>query len=312
MEESLQNKVNGSDSPKWDGKTGGGAFGQSFLLWFLGFANVRVLYPILYLTIPFYLLFGKKGRHAIYQYFRERHHYSPMKAAWATFRNHVLFGQVVLDKFALLAGNRKQFKIVGKSDYIPPMMNQEKGFFIVGAHVGNLELSGLCYPIQKKRINAIISMSERAAFQKRRDDAFGSSNINLIPVMPDMSHLFTIKEVIEKGEIVVIPSDRLFGSPKSVACDFLDGTANFPIGTFRLAAQLDVPVVSLFIMKEHGTTYKIHEQPIDTHSELPNSTKKAEAMTHDYVNVLQEVVKKYPTQWFNFFPFWNENADKNE
>ncbi len=310
--EKIQQSVKGTSKSKWNGRTGGGAFGQCFLLWFLSFASVRVLYPILYLTIPFYLLFGKKGRHAIYQYFRERHHYSPMKAAWSTFRNHVLFGQVVLDKFALLAGNRKQFKIVGEGKCIPSMMKEEKGFFIVGAHVGNLELSGLCFPIQKKRINAIISMSERAAFQKRRDGAFETSNINLIPVMPDMSHLFTIKEVIEKGEIVVIPSDRLWGSTKSVACDLLDGTADFPIGTFRLAAQLGVPVVSLFIMKERGTTYKVCERQIDSHPELPNSIKRAEAMAFDFVNVLEEILKRYPLQWFNFFPFWNESTNKTE
>ncbi len=311
MEKFRQNGK-GLSKSEWNGRTGGGAFGQCFLLWFLSFANVRVLYPILYLAIPFYLLIGKKGRHTMYLYFRGRHHFSPMKAALSTFRNHILFGQVVLDKFALLAGNRKQFKIVGESKCISSMMNEEKGFFIVGAHVGNLELSGLCYPVQKKRINAIISMSERAAFQKRRDDAFETSNINLIPVMPDMSHLFTIKEVIERGEIVVIPSDRLFGSTKSVTCDLLDGTADFPIGTFRLAAQLNVPVVSLFIMKEHGTTYKVYEQLIDSHPELPNSTKRAESMACDFVNVLEKILKKYPMQWFNFFPFWNESKNNKE
>lgn len=310
--EKLRLRVKGSSKSKWDGRTGGGAFGQCFLLWVLGFVSVRVLYPILYLAIPFYLLIGKKGRHTIYQYFRERHHFPPMKAAWSTFRNHILFGQVVLDKFALLAGNRKQFQIVGEGKCISSMMSEDKGFFIVGAHVGNLELSGLCYPVQKKRINAIISMTERVAFQKRRDDAFETSNINLIPVMPDMSHLFTIKEVIEKGEIVVIPSDRLWGSTKSVTCDLLDGTADFPIGTFRLAAQLDVPVVSLFIMKEQGTTYKVYERRINLHSELPNSVKRAEAMASDFVHVLEEILKKYPMQWFNFFPFWNESTNKKE
>lgn len=304
--------VEGSSKSKWDGRTGGGAFGQGFLLWVLSFVSVRVLYPILYLAIPFYLLIGKKGRHAIYQYFRERHHFPPMKAAWSTFRNHILFGQVVLDKFAMLAGNRKQFQILGEGKCISSMMSEEKGFFIVGAHVGNLELSGLCYPVQKKRINAIISMTERAAFQKRRDDAFETSNINLIPVMPDMSHLFTIKEVIEKGEVVVIPSDRLWGSTKSVTCDLLDGTADFPIGTFRLAAQLGVPVLSLFIMKEKGTTYKVYEQRINLHSELPNSVKRAEAMASDFVHVLEEILRKYPMQWFNFFPFWNESTNKKE
>jgi predicted LPLAT superfamily acyltransferase len=27
-------------------------------------------------------------------------------------------------------------------------------------------------------------------------------------------------------------------------------------------------------------------------------------MAKQYVKELEDIVKKYPTQWFNFFPFW--------
>ena len=292
-------------TPQWEGKTGGGAFGQSFLLRFLRSVNVRFLYPILYLVIPFYILFAGKGRNASYRYFRDRLGYSVWKSAWATFKNHIIFGEVVLDKFALLAGNSQQFKIhLDKNGAVAKQMSSDKGFIIAGAHVGNLELAGLCMPHTKKKINAIIFGGERANFQNKRDEAFNKTNINLIPVTEDMSHLFTIKEALERGEIVVIPCDRVFGSPKSIICDFIEGKARFPIGTFRLAAQLEVPILTLFIMKQKGTTYHVHERLLEENPNLSNSTKKAEDMAKQYVKELEDIVKKYPTQWFNFFPFW--------
>lgn len=293
------------NAPKWEGKTGGGAFGQTFLLGFLRSVNVRVLYPILYLVIPFYLIFAGKGRNASYKYFREQQKFSKWKSAWCTFKNHIIFGEVVLDKFALLAGNSQQFKIhLDKNGAIAKQMLSDKGFIIAGAHVGNLELAGLCMPHTQKKINAIIFGGERANFQNKRDEAFNKTNINLIPVTEDMSHLFTIKDALERGEIIVIPCDRVFGSPKNVTCNFLEGEAKFPIGTFRLAAQLEVPILTLFIMKQKGTTYHVHERLLEENPNLSNSTKKAEEMAKQYVKELEDVVKKYPTQWFNFFPFW--------
>ncbi len=290
---------------KWEGKTGGGKFGQNFLLWFLGGVGVRVLYPILYLVIPFYLIFAKKGRDAAYRYFRDRQGYAPMRAAWATFQNHILFGKVVLDKFALLAGNRRQFKVI-PSDETPirQRISEPGGFIIAGAHVGNLELAGLCIPHSEKRINAIVFGGEQAGFQSRRDDAFKQSDIRLIPVGNDLSHLFTIKEALENGEIVVIPCDRMFGSNKGVDCPFLEGEAKFPLGTFRLAAQLNVPVYTLFIMKEKGMRYRTFENRIN--SAEGDARKQASEMACEYVRQLNEIVRRYPTQWFNFFPFWNE------
>lgn len=293
---------------KWEGKTGGGQFGQKFLLHFLKHVHVRFLYPILYLVIPFYLIFASKGRNAAYHYFRERQHFSVLKSAWCTFRNHIIFGEVVLDKFALLAGNKKQFNIdIDTDEVIHHQMKQEKGFIIASAHVGNLELAGLCIPHTEKKINTIIFGGERADFQKKRDKAFDEVNINLIPVKQDMSHLFIIKEALDNGEIVVIPCDRIFGSTKNTICQLLGEEAELPIGPFRLAAQLEVPMYTLFIMKEGNTHYKTYESRIPAHDELPNSTQKAIAMASDYTKLLEKIIIKYPTQWFNFFPYWKES-----
>ncbi len=298
-----------TQNKNWEGKTGGGKLGQNFLLWFLKTVNVRFLYPVLYFVIPFYLLFGTKGRNASYSYFRKRHGYSKIKSAWSAFINHIIFGEVVLDKFALLAGNKDQFTIEQyKTDIIQKKLKEEKGFIIAGAHMGNLELSGLCIPHSQKRINAIIFGGERAEFQKQRDNAFGEVNINMIPVTNDMSHLFAIKEALDNGEVVVIPCDRLFGSNKNINCQLLNGNAQIPVGPFRLAAQLGVPVLTLFIMKENATHYKAYENEIVLDTEYPNSTQAANEMAKQFSGILEEMMKRYPTQWFNFFPYWNDKA----
>lgn len=293
------------ENKDWKGKTGGGWFGQNFLLLFLSKVKVVWLYPVLYLVIPFYLIFAKKGRNAIYSYFRDRLHYSKWKAFLSTCRNHILFGEVVLDKFAILAGNAKQFTVeMQGEDVIHDLLAEESGFIIASAHFGNLEMAGLSIHQDKKKINGIIFGGERKGFQEQRDSAFGKMNINLIPVSDDMSHLFTIKNALEEGEVVTIPCDRFLGGNKKVTLDFLGSETDFPVGTFRLAAQLNVPVASLFIVKISHSKYYGYAKRLDPSPDATNSVAQAEHLTRAFAAELADVVKQYPLQWFNFYSFW--------
>lgn len=292
-------------SDKWEGKTGGGKFGQTFLLWFLQRVNVRVLYPILYLVIPFYLLLARKGYNAIYEYFRERHAFSPWKSFCYTYKNHLIFGQIVLDKFALLAGNSSQFKIeLDGEDLVDPFFGGKNGFIMAGAHVGNPEIGGLGIKDKKKNINGIIFGGEDAQFQRQRDKAFGQANINLIPIKSDMSHLFAIKNAIERGEIVMVACDRMMGSQKSYSYQFLGEEAAFPAGIFRVAGQLRTKMLAYFVMKQKGLCYKIYLRELNFPEGEESSVKIANALAQSYVNELENIVNKYPEQWFNFYPFW--------
>ena len=290
---------------KWEGITGGGRFGQRFLFWILSLIKVNVLYPILFIVIPFYILFGRKGYLAIYRYFRIQHRQTKWKSFCATFRNYLTFGEVVPDKFALLAGNTQQFDIRMKGlSYFNELLNQEKGFIIASAHIGNFELVGHAFKQNAKKINGIVFGGEAREFQKQRIKSLHKSNVELIPVSDDMSHIFTIKTSIDNGNIITLPCDRMFGSQKKYTTTFLGTETSFPIGTFRLAGQLEVPVLAMFIMKEKGLHYQGYIFPLQALTNEKSSVKKAEFLAQQYVQFLENMVKKYPEQWFNFFNFF--------
>lgn len=293
-------------SDKWEGKTGGGRIGKAFLLWFLRKVNVRVLYPILYLVIPFYLIFARKGYNAIYSFFRDRFQFPWWKAFYHTYRNHLIFGKIVIDKFALLAGNDSQFSItIDGDDSVESYFGGEEGFIMAGAHIGNPEIGGMGIKDKKKNVNSIIFGGEDANFQSQRDKAFGAAQIKLIPVMSDMSHIFAIKGAIEKGEIVMVACDRMMGSQKSYSLPFLGEEALFPAGMFRIAGQLRSKMIAYFVMKEKGQNYKIYFRSL-TFPQDGSPTQIANTLAQSYVNELENIVRKYPDQWFNFYSFWEK------
>ena len=302
----------------WKGNTGGGNIGQKGLILLFNVFGLKPLYAVLIFVVPFYMLFARRGYLAIYRYFRQHFDYSALKSFWKTYQNHFIFGQVILDRFAVFAGRKNAFEveIIGNEHY-ERLVNGEKGFIIAGSHVGNFEIGGYLLHSEKKRINALIYAGETAEVQKNRSKILSNNNINLIPVLNDMSHFFAVNAALQNGEIVSMPCDRNHGSAKSVECDFLNGKADFPIGAFALAASFDVEVLAIFAIKISAKKYKVFVVPIcpqitqinteiicENLCNLWTKKEKIEFLAKSYVKELENIVKQYPEQWFNYYEFW--------
>ena len=295
-----------SKTKDWRGITGGGTFGQKTLLFLFYFVNVTIGYVFLATTVPFYMLFSRKGYLSIYHYFRKYFSYRPLKAFIKTYQNHFVFGQCMLDRFAVYAGRKNFFRltITGEDEFYK-LLNDEKGFMIASSHVGNFEISGYLLKQDKKHINALVFGGETKEVMDNRLKYLNLNNVSTIPVSDDMSHIFTINDAISAGEIVSMPCDRVFGSAKSVECDFLSGKADFPIGAFVLAVHFNVPIVSIFVMKESVSNYQVYVKPITLDDSIKAPKReKAEYLAREYVKELENIVGQYPEQWFNFYEFW--------
>ncbi|MEG1556068.1 MAG: lysophospholipid acyltransferase family protein [Bacteroidales bacterium] len=291
----------------WSGKTGGGNFGQNFLLFLFRHTKVKVGYFFVGIAVPFYMLFGRKGYKAIFYFFHHRIGFSKMKAFVKTFRNHYLFGQVIMDRFSVLANGKTKFSfdIHGKEHFMR-LLHQDKGFIIASSHMGNFELGGYLLHQDVKVINSIVYAGESNTLQQNRKRIFGTHHIKLIPVYQDMSHLFAINTALSDGEIISMPCDRLLGSAKHVECSFLGKTAKFPLGAFQIATVREVEIISFFVIKTTSSHYNIYIEPISVDVvEGENSKTKAERMAKCFAKKLEAAVKKAPEQWFNYYDFWN-------
>lgn len=290
---------------KWNGITGGGKLGQRALLFLFHFANVTVGYFFLAAIVPFYMLFRRKSYRAIFRYFKKHLGYSSFKSFYKTYHNHFIFGQCMLDRFGVFAGRKNFFHInTTGNEMFYKLLDEEKGFIIASAHIGNFELCGYMLKQEKKRINALAFGGETKDVMNNRAKWFALNNINVIPVFEDMTHIITLNEVLENGEIVSVSCDRNFGNGKTVECSFLSGKIEFPVGTFMLAAHYDVPVLSVFVLKESVSNYHVFVKPVTLCNETKDKRGKAEGLARAFVNEMEGIVRKYPEQWFNFYEFW--------
>ncbi len=288
---------------EWSGRTDGTPFMQKALIAVFKVVPLEVIYGVMALVVPFYMLFNHKGYTSMYHFFRRRLGKKPLSAFWHVYLNHFAFGQVVLDRFATYAGRRFKLEIDGNENFLR-LCEGEKGFVMLSSHVGNYEQAGYMLRSDRKSFNALVYAGESATVMSERNKQFAGSNIHMIPVQADMSHLFIINKSLDEGNIVSMPADRCFGSTKSVPCQFFGATAQFPLGPFATAVQKEVPALAVMVMKEGAHRYRafVRQLPVDT--TLPHRKQMA-ALAQSFATTLEEIVRRYPHQWYNYYEFWD-------
>ena len=295
--------LNEPSHEQWQGKTDGQPWMLRSLIGLFRRIDIRVLYVVMAVVAFFYLFIHRKNRRAIQRFFRERLGYGRWKTLRAVYVNHYRFGQVILDRFAVYAGQRFQVDIE-HNEYYRELVARPEGFVMVSAHIGNYELAGYALHPEEKRFYALVYAGEQATIMQNRSKCFAGHNIEMVPVQSDLSHLFVANQALIEGNIVGMPGDRTFGSAKSVVCSFLGAPARFPLGPFALAIQRDVALLSIFVLKVGVKKYRIFVNRIDTGDAQTPKRVRMEQTSQRFAQQLETIVRQYPTQWFNYYNFW--------
>ena len=290
---------------EWAGTTYGNEWMHKWLIRMLRYIDVRILYLFVALFIIPVCLVLNPSRGIAYRYFRQRIGYGRMKSAWKTYVNHCLFGQVVVDKFAMYAGKKFVVEIENYNEFIDRAARKEEGFVQLSAHIGNYEIAGYTLAVEGKRFNALVFAGEKASVMRNRSKMFTGTNISMIAIQPDMSHLFEIDKALTDGGIVSMPADRINGSKKCIELDFLGAKAKFPLGPFSVATMKGLDVLAVNVMKDSLTSYKIYVTPL-LYDKGATRQEQIKQLSEAYVAELEKRVRQYPEQWYNYFEFWQE------
>ena len=289
---------------QWAGTTYGSSRLHNWLIRLLKCVDVRVVYAISSLMVVPVCLVLNPSRRTTYHFMRRRMGYGRMRSAWLTYTNHCLFGQVVIDRFAMYAGKHFDIDLEGYDHYVT-LAKRDESFIQLSAHVGNYEIAGYTLTVTNKPLNALVFWGEKASVMENRTKMFSNTKIKMIPVKSDMSHLFEIDHVIQQGEPLSMPADRIWGSQKYVVENFLGADAHFPLGPFSVATMRGCEVMAVNVMKTAAKRYKIHITPLPYDRSLPRKAQ-AEQLAKAYVKELERILRLYPTQWYNYYDFWKD------
>ncbi|WP_370102538.1 LpxL/LpxP family acyltransferase [Xanthomarina gelatinilytica] len=287
---------------EWQGKSRGTVLGYKIFVFFMKKVGIGAAYFILYFVAAYFCFFSKDSTKSIYYYLRHRLKYSKLKSVFGIFKSYYVFGQTILDKIAISSGLSDRFTY--ESDgvhFINETLKAKKGGILISAHVGNFEISEHFFGILEE--NASISLLttdvEHTAIKEYLDSVRKKSNIKLILIKEDLSHIFEVNAALARNEIVCITGDRYVKGSKFLTEELLGKEAKFPAGPFMLASRLNVPVLFVYVMKETNKHYHLYARKSQA------KHRDAQALLKEYTQSVTWMLKKHPLQWFNYFDFWN-------
>lgn len=297
----------------WSGKTRGGAFGYRFFILLIKNSNKKVTYSFMRIVAFYFYLFNRNS--SVNFYFKNIHALKGRKLRSAIYKNFVLFGEVLIDKIAFLVRPKVNFTFdYDGEEHLHKMSADGKGGILIGAHMGNWELAGNLLKRVNVKVNVLMHDAEHENIKALFDNYKIVRKFNVIPIKEDFSHLQKIKEALSNKEFVVMHGDRYMKGNDVVELPFMGRSAYFPTGPIYMAAKFKAPVSYVFTFKEGYNHYhfyasapKIYPYP----GNLKTRKVQLKEMVNEYVLQLEDMVKKYPTQWFNHFPFWKEEMNEN-
>ncbi|MEI6174731.1 MAG: lipid A biosynthesis acyltransferase [Bacteroidota bacterium] len=289
----------------WEGKTRGGVLGYKIFVLTLKYLGLRFSYFLLSFVVIYFLATSGKAFKAIFQFYNRVMKYSRFKAFFSIYLNYYMFGQILLDKIAMLAGFQQKFTFDFEGEEYLRQMND--GGLLVSAHVGNWEIAGQLLNRLEKKINILLFDAEHQRIKGYLSDVLSARNVNFIVIRDDFSHLLQIKQALANKEIIAMHGDRFIEGNKTVILDFMGKPAAFPIGPVNMAAKFNIPVSFVFAVKERSTHYHFYATPLTKVVFTTNLKKREENFREAlslYSEKFEEILRKYPLQWFNYYDFW--------
>lgn len=289
----------------WQGKTRGGLLGHLIFVYTLRYLGLSPAYFLLRFVSFYYFVFSRKSNRIINRYFQEIHQYPPRRARWAVYKNYYTLGQILIDKVAIYSGLVDKFTFDLEDETHLAAMT--RGGFMISAHIGNWEMAGKKSDRIDKTLNLLMLDEEHRKIKDLLESVMKERNIRIIPLKDDLSHLIEIRKVLDESELVCIHGDRFREGSKTMTATFMGKPARFPEGPFYLALRMGAPVSFAFAMKAGKKRYHFHATPPKTYP-LPAGKRIGQEdirpVLEDYILAVEEMLKKYPEQWFNYYEFW--------
>ena len=293
-------------SQQWQGKSKANTTGYKIFVFLLEKFGVQAAYSLLYFVSFYYFLFSHKTSRPILYFYQKRLGFSKLKSVRYLYKNYFTLGQTLIDKVALLAQIKTSFtyEFDGKH-HLEEIVKRGKGGMLISAHVGNWEAAGQMLEHINAKVNIVMYDGEDENIKKYLDSVTGERSFKIIYVKNDLSHIFQIKNALAANEIVCIHADRFLPGNKTISTDFLGEQAQFPYGPFLLSLKMDAPSVFVFAFKETDKHYHFYSSPLYYYSKSNGDTEQT--VLNDFKTDLENKIKQYPTQWFNYFDFYAKN-----
>lgn len=223
---------------------------------------------------------------------------------WVYFEHLRVFAICLVDRFISKDDPSSYNFIYDKEEIIRKMMDTKT--ILLFSHFGGWASSS-SNPITTNRINVIMQEVILDSIKDIEDSIEKKvSNIKIIDQsMGQIPVSIEIANAISNNEVIAIMADRPTDDKYKYKCKFFGEDAYFNKTPFKISYKTKTPILCCFVINTGLQKYKVETIQLD----LDFNLKESEAIKiaiKQYVKLFEDILIKYPNQWFNFYNFWEK------
>ncbi len=261
-----------------------------------------LLYPI----VGYFLLTDRLARRASAEYLQAvQGRPAQRREVFAHFHS---FAATLLDRVYMAAGDFDRFELVIDGlALVDQALQAGRGCLLLGSHLGSFDLLMLAQRAMDGRpVSVMMRVDPRS--QARRIAGIDDQALNLIPLGRPDSFL-RAHEALGQGGIVAVLADRTDGAAQAhLPARFLGRTTVMPIAPHVLAARSGATVLMCFGLYEGGNRYRIQFVEFGPNAAQNSRGAALQPLVDRYAALLEQYTRRYPLNWFNFYPYWDDAA----
>lgn len=193
-------------------------------------------------------------------------------------------------------------------DVLAESLREGRGAVVVTGHFGNWDIAAKTLRTYHRPINVVMAREINETTQEYVRAA--RERVGVRVIYSDSSVFSSIKMIraLRQNEIVAIQLDRMLGPGGARMVPFFGAPAPFPSGPFVLARLSGAPVIPVFIPRLGTRHYGVR---VGHRYTLTRDARDGQALDRIMAEVVAEfegMVREFPTQWFQFAPFWPQAA----
>ena len=207
-----------------------------------------------------------------------------------------------------LAEALAQFDELEGTEGFEAALAEGKGVILLTAHAGNFELGGVLLRAQGRKVHAVYKPDRFEAVERLREQMRTNSGVVGIPVDGVGFSTLPLVRLLREGALVGMQGDRDF-SLNGVPMPFFGREVPFPRGPWELAAMTGAPIVTTFFYTDEDRRFHARfGAPIRVLGGRGDRMVAIEAGMRSYVADLEALIRAHPSQWYCFYPFWDDPA----
>ena len=201
-----------------------------------------------------------------------------------------------------------QFASLEGTEHLDAALAEGRGAILLTAHAGNFELGGILLRARNLKVHAVYKPDRFEAVEHLRESMRSQGGVVGIPVDGVGFSTLPLVKLLREGALVGMQGDRDF-SLNGVSMPFFGREVPFPRGPWELAAMTGAPIITTFFYTDEERRFHAHfGEPIYIHGERGQRGAAIKMGMRAYVADLEALIRRHPSQWYCFYPFWDDPA----